>query len=281
MLLKARGFDPGPADGVAGPQTINAIRSYQQARRLEVNGVPSPQLLAALAADPDRAPQGPADPPRPQRPMRETGSGSGFVVNGDGDVITNEHVLRGCAAARIEWPGAEATTARIVHSDRAADLVLLRTEKKAQGWARLRSGTPAREGESIVVLGYPLAPILGNRLNATTGNIASVAGVGNDSAVMTITAPVQPGSSGGPLLDMHGLVVGVIFSGLGDRFQRATGVMPQNVNFALKASVIELFLTTNAVAFDKALPQGERAAAPDVVDSGRKYTVRVACLKPM
>ncbi|MDA1325678.1 MAG: serine protease, partial [Proteobacteria bacterium] len=87
-----------------------------------------------------------------------------------------------------------------------------------------------RTGNDIIVAGYPLHGLLSSDLNVTKGIISALTGPGDDRRIMQITAPVQPGNSGGPLLDTSGNVVGVIVSKLNAlRVARATGTLPANV----------------------------------------------------
>lgn len=91
--------------------------------------------------------------------------------------------------------------------------------------------------------GFPLPTVLQNGLNVTVGNVSSLAGFGGNSALLQMTAPVQPGNSGGPLLDRAGNVVGVIVSKLDAlEIMKATGDIPQNINFAVQGTIARLFL---------------------------------------
>ena len=86
--------------------------------------------------------------------------------------------------------------------------------------------------------GFPLPSLLQNGINITVGNVSALAGLGGNTALMQITAPVQPGNSGGPLLDLGGNLVGVVVSKL-DTVQafEITGDIPQNINFAIQSAV--------------------------------------------
>ncbi len=100
-----------------------------------------------------------------------------------------------------------------------------------------------RQGEDIVVYGFPLPGVLSSGGNVSTGNVTALTGLGDDSRFLQISAPVQPGNGGGPLLDRSGNVVGVVVSKLNAlSVASATGDVPQNVNFAIKASVALAFL---------------------------------------
>lgn len=90
------------------------------------------------------------------------------------------------------------------------------------------ASTPTRLGASVAVLGYPLRQILAPSINITAGIVSSLARLGGDLRHLQITAPVQPGNSGGPLVDDRGLVVGVVSAKLDTlKVAVATGDVPQ------------------------------------------------------
>jgi serine protease Do len=116
-------------------------------------------------------------------------------------------------------------------------------------------------------------------LNVTTGNISALAGIGNDSSKFQISAPVQPGNSGGPLLDHNANVVGVVVSKLNAlNLAKENGDIAQNVNFAIKGSVVQSFLRANGVRYSTALSQ----ATVSPTETSRRastFTVLVECWK--
>jgi len=106
-----------------------------------------------------------------------------------------------------------------------------------------RRETAVRRGEGVVTYGFPLAGLLSSGPTLTTGEISALAGLADNQRQYQISAPVQPGNSGGPLLDMGGNVVGVIVSKLNaQRIAARTGDIPQNVNFAVRGTEALEFL---------------------------------------
>lgn len=93
-------------------------------------------------------------------------------------------------------------------------------------------------------MGYPMPDELGSRAKLGQGIVNSVTGYRDDLRMFQISIPVQPGKSGGPLLNTRGEVIGVITSGMGLRFLYNTGVLPQNVNYAMKINYIINFINT-------------------------------------
>jgi hypothetical protein len=145
--------------------------------------------------------------------------------------------------------------------------------------ATFRDGQNIRPGDGVVVVGYPLRGLLASNANVTTGTISALAGVRDDSRLLQLTAPIQPGNSGRPLLDLSGNVVGVIVSTLKTaQFASVGRPLPQNVNFALNSSVVRAFLEANGVEH-KSAPSSTTMSAADVGEQAKKYTVVVECWK--
>jgi len=146
------------------------------------------------------------------------GAGSGFVVTPDGYVMTNSHVVSSARAIRVKTPAGETADAQVVGDDPATDLAVIRVD--AAALAAQRSGVPylpidgnlaPRVGQLAVAIGNPL----GFESTVSTGVVSalgrSLRGKGNRliDGVIQHTAPLNPGNSGGPLLDGAGRVIGV------------------------------------------------------------------------
>ena len=115
-----------------------------------------------------------------------------------------------------------------------------------------------------------------NYTSITEGNINNLSGAGNDSTVLQFDAPTQPGNSGGPVLDSSGNVVGVAIEILSKKYADATGHIAQNVNFAVKSNIVENFLSSNKVSFEKA-DSTEELKLPDIAEKAETFTVLVGC----
>lgn len=298
--LAALGYDPGPADGVMGRRTRAAIRAFQADVGLPVDGQVSDQLIAALsdagangrsagartaAADPGSEGAGARPWERYVKERRLEGTGTGFAVSQDGQIVTNHHVVADCAEVRVRPPGQEALAGAVVAQDPGNDLALLRAPVRLPV-AAIRDDRGIRAGDSVVAVGFPLPGLLASEASVTTGTVSALAGIGNDTRFLQTTVPVQPGNSGGPLLDLEGRVVGVVVGKL-DALQVAsvTGDIPQNVNFAIKASVVRSFLDASGVSpqvgvdsSTEEAPSVPRAAAT-VGAQAKAFTVLVECWK--
>jgi Trypsin-like peptidase domain len=124
---------------------------------------------------------------------------------------------------------------------------------------------------------YPLSGVLATDANLTVGNVSALAGLADDSRYVQISAPVQPGNSGGPLLDASGHLVGIVTAKLNaGRVAQFTGDIPQNVNFALKSEVARTFLDSKHIAYQTAHSDQQLSPA-DVGDIARPFTVYIEC----
>ena len=200
-------------------------------------------------------------------------TGSGFRVDDRGAILTNHHVVEECTTVKVD-----SRPAPLRSADAHNDLALLRGTPSAN-IARFRSGRGVRVGDDVVVAGYPLRGVLGGGLNIGTGTVASLAGLGNDSRELQITAPVNSGNSGGPLLDQSGRVVGVIVSKVNAvKSAEVLGDVIQGANFAIKANVAQGFLDMNGVDYQFSTNSKRRKTA-DIAEEARGYTVLVECWK--
>jgi S1-C subfamily serine protease len=202
-------------------------------------------------------------------------SGTGFFITRQGHVLTNAHVVEGCTTISIQQQGQGASTAQVVAADKQNDLALLRTDAHPAAIAALRGDRPVRTGEAVVAYGFPLNGLVSSGGVMTTGIISALAGLRDDTRYFQISAPLQPGNSGGPLLDTTGTVIGVNAATLGSRAAKVIGQTPQNVNFAIKSDVVRTFLSTNGVFAETAA--GRELSMPDIGERARTFTVLIEC----
>ena len=204
-------------------------------------------------------------------------AGSGIVVGTQGYVVTNEHVVRGCGAPKVFDTDKTGHSAHIVATDATNDLALLKVEHRWEEAASLRQGREPRPGEEVMVAGYPLPGVVAADMSVTNGSVTTLAGPRGDSRLLQISAPVQPGNSGGPLLDANGQVAGVVVGTInGMVLALATGVMPQNVNFAIKVDILRSFLDAEGVAYAHGAAAHGLPPA-EIAERARKFTVHIEC----
>ena len=206
-------------------------------------------------------------------------TGSGFFINRSGHVVTNQHVVEQCVAVTVALDG-ETFLSQIVSQDREKDIAVLETGLPTRKYASFNADNSGeRLGENILTLGYPLYGVLSSSINLTTGNISSMLGMKDDENVYQITAPIQAGNSGGPVLNQKGLVAGVVQSKLNAlELSRFTGDLAQNVNFAIKSSSIKDFLASNRIDYHtRPYSAGSIKTTVELANEARDYTVQIKC----
>ena len=204
-------------------------------------------------------------------------SGTGFIISSDGHIITNHHVVNECTNITVLSSNGR-FNANLMATDSTNDIAIVQSENtQATEVATFRSGNSVRVGEDITVVGYPLGTLLGSTIKATSGTVSSLTGIQGDTSIMQINAPIQPGNSGGPLLDDSGNVVGMVASKLNEiAVAGLTGSLSQNVNFAIKNSPIFTFLWVQGIQF-RATDNRRKISRPDIVEKANRYTVMVSC----
>ncbi len=208
-----------------------------------------------------------------------TATGSGIIVDTQGDVLTAHHLVQQCKAITVKRPGTAALEAVVTGTDPKNDLAILKVsgELPASEPARFRaSSRPAKLGESIGVIGYPLTGFLSTEPKATFGQINSVAGVNNDYTLLQISAPVQPGNSGGPVLDGSGQVIGIVVGIAPLSLVAQSGSVPQNVNFAVRGEVAQIFMAARGIPVSTSSRQ-RLVSTEAMAAEGLKSTVFIQC----
>jgi len=173
--------------------------------------------------------------------------GSGFVISPQGYVLTCAHVVGDQTNATLWIEGAR-HVGKVIAADTNVDAAIVLVEGSHAIFHTLAF---AREmqyqmGQDAFTLGFPLADFLGNKPRLNKGLISSTVGLHDDPTTLQISAEVQPGNSGGPLLNAHAQVIGMVAATLNPmKMLLATGgQLPQNVNFALKNGPIRGLLAS-------------------------------------
>ena len=231
-------------------------------------------IKLATPASPARKPRG--DETSSTAPT-QAGSASGLFVTRQ-IVVTNNHVVSGCSTISGTTFDRQSGHGTLLAADQQNDLALIRFghEIRAPSVATFRAGRSIRAGKRITIAGFPLAGLLASGVTVTTGVVSNLAGPNNDVRLLQISAPVQPGNSGGPVLDQNGVVVGMVVAKLDALMvARAIGDIPQNVNFAIKGSVVKAFLDAHNVRYQtRSVGSG---SAPDVSALAQATTVFLQC----
>jgi S1-C subfamily serine protease len=200
----------------------------------------------------------------------EAKSGSGFFINAQGDLVTNAHVTNGCTKVTVK-SGDVTGDGDVVYQDRRTDLALVRTRRPSPSFVRLRIAPPVQLAETVVTAGYPLADVLSKQIHITDGAVSALAGGFDNTAWLQFTAPIQPGNSGGPLVDLSGNLVGVNSNSLNPELFNA-----QNVNFAVKTSTVITFLDTTRTQYHTATSD-VLLAKTEVAAKTAVATVKLIC----
>lgn len=198
----------------------------------------------------------------------QAGAGSAFVVSSDGYLVSNAHVVKGAQTIVVELNGAS-YEARTVVVDYENDLALLRVSAKDLTPLSLGDSSAVRLGEDVRVIGYPLSFVLKNRLNATQGTVSSIQAE-EDDGLMQVDAAVNPGNSGGPLINDRGQLIGVVSS-------MFYGEAVSNVGFAVPSNTVSELLESRGISMpNDPLPEG--ITGPDLVDQVAKSVALVKVL---
>jgi len=212
--------------------------------------------------------------PHHSSPVGPIGAGTGFFVDATGHLMTSDHVVNGCSSLDIRGHG----TGQVVRRDPANDLAIIKVAP-AKSIQPVKFRTEELDlAEKILVVGYPLPDTLAASLNVTEGIVSSLQGIRGDNRYVQITAPVQPGNSGGPLLDYAGRVSGIVTAKLNDLRVLATrGTVPENIAFALRASYAIALLRTARIT-----PEVGDTFAPrtgvDIAKEATDSTVLIVCI---
>jgi S1-C subfamily serine protease len=240
------------------------------------------EKVVAMQTPLPRAPGAAAPTPAPGAPPQARGrasTGTGFVVARD-RVLTNHHVIDGCNAITVRTADGRTLPATMpARVDVRRDLALLAVPNDPGPILPFRAN-PVRRGETVVTYGFPLAGLLAAGPTLTTGEVSALAGLANNEQHFQISAPVQQGNSGGPLLDRQGHVMGVIVSKLNaQRIAQRTGDIPQNVNFAVKGSEALGFLRRAGVEPTMRESSPTELSAAEVGERAHQSTVFIRCEK--
>ncbi|MDD4393309.1 MAG: trypsin-like peptidase domain-containing protein [Desulfobacterales bacterium] len=199
-------------------------------------------------------------------------SGTGFLISKDGYLLTCHHVVDNARSIKV-IVGDNSYPAKLVRDDKYNDLALL----KISGRFSALSFSPNRSaamGQDIFTIGYPNPLLQGTSAKLTKGTINSLTGFMDDLRLYQVSVPVQPGNSGGPLLDMNGNVAGVIVAVLDAKIAfNVTGSLPQNVNYAVKKTYAQALLDTLPEVSAKLLPPSTKKRGFETVAAQVKKSI--------
>jgi S1-C subfamily serine protease len=181
------------------------------------------------------ASRSPGKPPQKDEPSYSVGTG--FFVGPNGEMLTSYHVIEGASELGCRTPDGKVHSASVSRVSAANDLALLKVEMRPASYLSLAPRGSIYPGARVFTIGYGAPDYLGvHEPRFTEGSISALSGLGAEDAYMQISVPVQPGNSGGPLINEDGEVVGVIAAQAAvDAFLKVEGTLPQSINWAVKS----------------------------------------------
>jgi S1-C subfamily serine protease len=205
-------------------------------------------------------------------------SGTGFFISSDGYMLTCFHVVTN-AARIVVGTKRGVLPAIMVQSDEDNDVALLKVEGTFTALP-LAASNSVNLGESVFTIGFPNPDMQGLHVKVTRGEISSLAGFQDDPTEYQVSVPVQPGNSGGALVDEYGNVTGIVVARLSDQAALATsGMLAQEVNYAIKSFYANgLLQQTSDLTGKLKSPHPSKNRRPeDVVREAQDATALVIC----
>ncbi len=172
------------------------------------------------------------------KPIR---TGTAFFISESGQLLTAAHVTNGCLKSQLNFAGA-VHDVEITGVSELLDVAMLDSDVSTKRFLPMRRSADVVLGERVATAGFPLANLLANSANLTVGNVSSLRALPGSMGKFQFSAPVQPGSSGGPLISERGELIGMTTGTLNVAALAERGVVPQNVNFALSGEYIVKFV---------------------------------------
>jgi len=174
-------------------------------------------------------------------------SGTGFFINSSGNIISNNHVIDECNTVKVHYDGV-ATPVTILAIDRANDLSLMISKVRPKDYFSVSAGD-ASLLDDIYVAGYPFGKMVSSSVKVTKGVVSALTGLGDNYSNIQIDAALQPGNSGGPIINNKGNVVGVAVAKLDYKaIIKDFGAIPEGTNFGIKSSTVRQFISANNVS---------------------------------
>jgi len=206
-----------------------------------------------------------------------SGSGSAFIITNNGYIVTCYHVVKDATQITI-FSNNKEYSATLIRADKHNDIALLKIDGS---FPALSFGTrnSVKMGSDVFTIGYPNPTLQGVNQKLTEGNISALTGYQDDIRHYQVSVPVQPGNSGGALLNENGDVIGVIVAILkAETAFMVSGSLPQNVNYALKSTFAQALIDTVPEAIDS-LQKPHRKKSKNVVARVRESVVMVLAYK--
>jgi S1-C subfamily serine protease len=301
---KRRGYSEQQCARLTGRFTekqIAAVHDGPKIKSPDVTSRPTPQRRPPPNVRPTQKPElaVKSTPKKPNSKRRARfGTGSGFFISKSGHVVTNAHVVIGCQRITVGDNTNTQSRAALVSTDKRNDLALLKLGSLEMASAETKSliqklgikvvplvahgllrSEDVELGESVLVAGFPYGELYSNTIKVTGGMVSAVRGIGDDSGQFQMDAAAQAGNSGGPIYDAKGNIVGVVVAQLNKfKVAKATGSLPENVNFGIKASTVRQFLTASGLP-SRWSTRTKKMSTTELAKIAQRQTLMVICHK--
>ena len=206
---------------------------------------------------------------------------TGFLLNKTGLVVTSYHALASYPSIRVFLPSKESMfDAEVQLKDIDNDIAILALKDFSHEEVfsgdipyAVRSSSTVRLGEDVFTLGFPLGKVLGKSVKFSSGTVSSLSGLLDNPSLFQVSNPIQPGSSGGPLFDRNGNLVGIaLASPEAKYFYENVDVIPRDANFAVKSDCLQNLVST--------LPESKEIFDREAALEGKPTQEQVSALVP-
>jgi len=168
-------------------------------------------------------------------------SGTGFFINKNGVLVSNNHVIDSCDKNFVFYDG-ESYEAKVLGVDRVNDLALMKTNINPKSHFSI-SNQDASLLDDVIIAGYPLGKNVSASIKTSKGSVTSLAGFGDNYSNFQTDAALNQGNSGGPIINNKGNVIGVAVANFGKK----EGI--ESFNFGIKSSVLKTFINSFNVSY--------------------------------
>jgi S1-C subfamily serine protease len=269
------------AQGSIGQTIMNLVCGHPSGNELHVDQ-PAQHALTYLrnlggAASPAAVPNQQAPDPQQNGDVAGPSAGTGFFVGPDGLILTSYHVVAGADRIACRTSDGAVHDAAMARMSQQNDLALLRVNFRPAHYLGFAPPGSLHLGERVFTIGYGAPSFLGiNEPRFTEGTISALSGPNAEDAWMQITVPIQPGNSGGPVVNEAGQVVGIIAaSAATEAFLQEVGALPQSINWAVKADYATPLLPPQAPA-----PPRTRAQAITLTQGSVCFVIAIGREEP-
>jgi len=196
---------------------------------------------------------------------KQEASGTAFFISNKGHIITNFHVIKTCNNNSKVFYNNNEIDAKLIAKDEYLDLALLKAEVNNTKFITISNMAP-KKLQRIIAAGYPFGKYLSDDMKFTSGIVSSLKGIQDDSTRLQIDAALNPGNSGGPIVDENtGKLVAVAVAGLRKD-------MTEAVNFGIKAGSVKNFLESNQINISTFEKSYSRQGVAELLESSVLYT---------